>query len=199
RALAALDAEVGLPDRDLLRKVAFFKFGSADRIGAVSRKFADLEDLGKRGASITKAKTDKSFAWRELVWEASYAKFKKHPILGVGTGKLIYVQTQGYQDYIESRNIHNSFLAVMLQTGLLGLGVLVFFIYKNMRNLVKSFKKKKNQFYALSILGILIIYIISSLFQPYLETNLLAIFFWIALGLSRNLTNLRTYENFRNQ
>lgn len=146
-----------------------------------------VHDIEERGVSIINARADKSFNWRKLVWNTAYDDFKNNPVLGIGTGKLIYVQTQNYHDYVEIRNIHNSFLAILIQTGFLGFGILAYFLYKNIHDLMKALKKKTYQFYALSILGALVFYLGAIMFQPYLETNLLSIFFWIGLGLSREI------------
>lgn len=148
-----------------------------------------LSAVEERGSSIANAGADQSFAWRELVWNTAYDDFKNNPVLGIGTGKMVYIQTQNYRDFVEIRNIHNSFLSILIQMGLLGFGTLIFFLYKNISSLIKTLRKTHNQFYALAILGTLLVYLIAIMFQPYLETNLLAIFFWIALGLSRNLAN----------
>ncbi len=150
--------------------------------------------LEERGTSIVNAQEDKSFTWRELVWKTAYTNFQRHPILGIGTGKLIYVQTQNYRNFIALRNIHNSFLAIMIQLGLVGLGLFLSFLYQNIHQLIKFLKKNINQFQSFSLLGMLVFYLVVINFQPYLETNLLAIFFWIVLGLSRNLV-LNKYQN----
>lgn len=152
-----------------------------------------ISALVERGSSIAKASSDESFAWRELVWSAAYHDFKNNPIFGIGTGKMVYVETHSYRDSIEVRNIHNSYLAIMIQLGLLGFGMLIVFIYKNMRYLTSSLSKKKDSFYTLAILSVLVVYLAALFFQPYLETNLLAIFFWMSLGLSRNIASGR-YE-----
>jgi O-antigen ligase len=146
-----------------------------------------MNAIAERGSSIANASADESFVWRELVWSAAYHDFKNDPVFGIGTGKMVYVETRNYRDYIEVRNIHNSYLAVLIQLGLLGFGMLVILIYKNIYQLISSLSKNKDQFYALAILGVLVIYLTALFFQPYLETNLLAIFFWMGLGLSRNI------------
>ena len=146
------------------------------------------EAVLQRGASIGNAGNDESFAWRKLVWNASYKEFKNNPILGIGTGKKVYAETESYRDYIEVRNIHNSYLSILIQLGILGIGMFLLFLYSNIKELVRSIVKKENLFYKFSILGALSIFVISLCFQPYLETNLLSIFFWIALGLSRKIS-----------
>ena len=150
-----------------------------------------ISAVAERGSSIVSASSDESFAWRELVWSAAYHEFRNDPLFGIGTGKLVYVETHSYRDFIEVRNIHNSYLAIIIQLGLLGFGIFILFIYRNIRNLICSLIKNKNQFYALAILGVLTIYLSALMFQPYLETNLLAIFFWMSLGLSRNIAHGR--------
>ncbi len=150
----------------------------------IQKTVATLEE---RGVSIANAQQDESFAWRELVWKTAYTDFQKHPILGIGTGKSIYVQTQNYRSFVTLRNIHNSYLAIMIQLGLVGLGLLIGFLYQNIKSLIKFLKKRVDQFQTFSLLGMLIVYLVVINFQPYLETNLLAIFFWIILGLSHNL------------
>ncbi|MFA6160294.1 MAG: O-antigen ligase family protein [Parcubacteria group bacterium] len=142
----------------------------------------------QRGASIGKAKTDESFAWRKLVWNASYKEFQKNPILGIGTGKKVYAETESYRDYIEVRNIHNSYLSIFIQLGILGIGIFLLFLYSNIKELIQSITIRENIFYKFSVLGALSIFVIALCFQPYLETNLLSIFFWIALGISRKIT-----------
>lgn len=146
------------------------------------------EAVFQRGASIGNASSDESFAWRKLVWNASYKEFKKNPILGIGTGEKIYAEMENYHDYIEVRNIHNSYLSILIQLGVLGLGIFLLFLYSNLKTLVKGLKEKENIFYKFSVLGALSIFLVALCFQPYLETNLLSIFFWMALGLSQKIT-----------
>src|SRR5690554_6674805 len=48
-ALAALDAQIGLPDRDLKRNVALLPLGCSGRIGAICRQSADGEEIALTG------------------------------------------------------------------------------------------------------------------------------------------------------
>lgn len=140
----------------------------------------------ERTTSLANVSADESFTWRSLVWNSAYAEFKHNPLLGIGTGKRIYAETRTYKDFIEVRNIHNSFLAVMIQLGVVGLGLLVWFVYHNLKNLLRfSSDDAAVNFYKFSVFGVLVMYLAALPFQPYLETNLLSIFFWLALGLVR--------------
>lgn len=140
----------------------------------------------ERTTSLANVSADESFAWRSLVWNSAYAEFKQNPLLGTGTGKRIYAETKTYKDFIEVRNIHNSFLAIMIQLGIAGLGLFVWFVYHNMKNLLRfSSADVAVNFYKFSVFGVLVMYLAVLPFQPYLETNLLSIFFWLTLGLAR--------------
>lgn len=141
--------------------------------------------LSQRASSLASVAGDESFSWRSLVWESAYAEFKHNPILGIGTGHKIYVETINYRDFVEIRNIHNSYLAILIQLGLLGASIIFYFFYKLVKTLLRSRGDEKYEFYKFSVLSVLGIFILSIPFQPYLETNLLAIFFWMSLGLAR--------------
>jgi len=144
--------------------------------------------VAQRGASIGNAPADESFAWRELVWSAAYKEFRDDPIFGIGTGKKVYVERNDYRDYVEVRNIHNSYLSILIQLGILGLGIFLLFIFFQIKKLIQEILNNKKDFYAVSALGVVALLLMSLNFQPYLETNLLSVFFWISLGIAGKLT-----------
>jgi len=146
--------------------------------------------LLERTKSISQFRTDESFSWRNLVWSGAYHELRQDIISGIGTGKLIYVESENYRDYVEIRNIHNSYLSVFIQLGLLGFLPLVIFLFFSVKN-VWQIKNEKIDLYKFSVLAIIAVYLVALMFQPYLETNLLAIFFWISLGLGRQLTEIK--------
>lgn len=148
--------------------------------------------LSQRAFSLASVAGDESFSWRSLVWESAYAEFKHNPILGIGAGHKIYVETVNYRDFVEIRNIHNSYLAILIQLGLVGASIILYFFYKLVKALLGSRVDEEYEFYKFSILSVLGIYILSIPFQPYLETNLLAIFFWMSLGLARILPEMKS-------
>ncbi len=149
-----------------------------------------LEAVSQRAASLASVSADESFAWRGLVWKSAFERFKTNPVLGIGTGQMIYVETEDYKAFIEFRNIHNSYLAILIQLGIVGFGLFFYFVYKNIQYLFRSNGNDAYEYYKFSILSVLGIFLVSIPFQPYLETNLLAIFFWIALGLARALPEI---------
>lgn len=146
--------------------------------------------VSQRAASLSSVSADESFSWRNLVWNSAYKKFKANPIFGVGTGEKVYVEKDGYKDFIEIRNIHNSYLAILIQFGFVGFGFFAYFVWGVVRNLIRSSGNNQYMFYKFSILSVIGIYLVSISFQPYLESNLLAIFFWMSVGLARVLPSI---------
>ncbi|MFA4817307.1 MAG: O-antigen ligase family protein [Parcubacteria group bacterium] len=164
-------------------------------------KISDYKNLAEetilvRASSLGNTSGDESLSWRKLVWQSVYEKWKTSPLIGVGTGQLVYVETETYKEFIEARNIHNSLFAILLQTGLIGIFVFFYFVYAVVKNLFKAKAAPEYKFALLSMIGL---YLIVIMFQPYLEANMLGIFFWIVLGLARVLPEIKTYENFRNK
>jgi O-antigen ligase len=149
-----------------------------------------LNTVRERTESLIDINSDDSFSWRNLVWNSAYQSYRHTPLFGIGTGRTIYVENEYYQDFIEVRNIHNSYLAILIQLGIMGIGLFLTFISITSRDLIK-FNVLDLRHYKISLLSILVFYLAVFLFQPYLETNLLALFFWINLGLIRVLPELK--------
>lgn len=147
----------------------------------------------KRTDSFLKYAKDESFSWRNTVWSEAFKIYERNPLLGFGFGRNLYVETENYRDFVEARNIHNSPIALLVQSGLVTLIIFIIFIYKNFIQLIK--KTEKN-WIDISVLIIFINYLIAFLFQPYLETNMLGIFFWIILGIIRALASI-TPTNYK--
>lgn len=163
-------------------------------------KLADksLSSMNERvGSLFSDFSTDESFSWRELVWKESLKEYVRNPLWGMGFGQKVYVESDGYKDFVEVRNIHNSWLVLLFQGGLLVFLFFVFFIFSLFFRLVKIREKSWQD---ILLIVLLLNYLILAIFQPYWETNMLAVFFWIILGLIgvNNLVNLN-YENSRNK
>ena len=146
--------------------------------------------IGSRVTSITNT-DDESFVWRGTVWQESAKEFAKDPIFGIGFGKKVSVEIGTYHDFVEVRNMHNSFLVILVQMGILGFVLFATLIgILGWKVLRYKFKDQVMQMGAYIVLGILVFQLAAFMFQPYLEANLLGIFFWINLGMLR-----RIYEN----
>lgn len=144
--------------------------------------------ISNRAISVTNSE-DESIAWRSVVWQQTFDQYKKNPVFGIGLGKKVSVEIGDYKDFVEVRNIHNSFLVLFVQMGIVGVGLLAFLIY----SLLKDNQKKADtsgfgNTVKYATIGILVLQLVAFMFQPYLETNLLGIFFWINLGIMRSVS-----------
>ena len=138
--------------------------------------------ISERVGSFVDVKQDSSFSWRNLAWREALVRYSHNPIYGLGFGEMLDLEKQNYHDFVEVRNIHNSWLVLVVQSGLVISVVFALFI----TSIIKTFfKKQRDKEWTEIVVSILIInYFFLALFQPYLETNMLGIFFWILLGLS---------------
>ncbi|HAT75032.1 MAG TPA: hypothetical protein DCS28_03270, partial [Candidatus Moranbacteria bacterium] len=160
----------------------------------LSKSFENIQEaISQRSVSIIRANKDESFVWRKIVWESAWKEYQQNMFFGIGTGQKVSVENGGYRDFVEVRNMHNSYLTILAQFGILGSGLFLYFIFTLLKNLIKS-GNIKTDFYKMSFLSVLAVYSVAFVFQPYLETNLLAVFFWINLGLIRIVSD-QNYEN----
>lgn len=156
---------------------------------------------GKRFVSTAQVSSDESLNWRKSVWQATWKEFRHSLIFGLGYGKKVSVEIgTKYKDFVEIRNIHNSLLTIFIQMGLwsAGLFLALFYLlakpaYRSLKNSVGSLSQDV-RFLQLVFLALFVNYLVAFLFQTYLETNLLGIFFWIILGALRITNQVRIYE-----
>ncbi len=178
-------------------------FPESEATGTVGH---NLAVIGERIVSIGNS-TDESLAWRGAVWESALARFSEHPFFGIGFGASVPVEMGDYRQYVEVRNMHNSWLALLIQTGFVGFVLLGGYILSLVIALLRI---RINDDFLRSVrfvlLGLLFFQGLVFFSQPYLETNLLGIFFWITLGLMRAVISFtgvsfpkNLYEDSRSQ
>lgn len=150
-----------------------------------------LASIGDRLISLTVLADDTSAAWRNDLWRDARDLWEKNPLLGIGLGKSILIDWGEYKNFEEVRNIHNSPLAIMVQMGLIGLLAFLAFVVSVFSAVWKKIYLDYDlKPYYLGIGAGVVVFLLASLFQPYLETNLLGIWLWLFLGLLRTSTNL---------
>ncbi|MDD3607520.1 MAG: O-antigen ligase family protein [Candidatus Moranbacteria bacterium] len=134
-----------------------------------------------RVVSLLDSSGDDSFSWREDTWQGALDVYVEHPFLGVGLGKKLAIDEGYSRGFVEVRNIHNSLLVLLTQTGLVVFAIFFSIVISVFKKLFHTRGKWKSD----SLAVLIFFFLFVSLFQPYLETNLLAIFFWMMLGLAR--------------
>ncbi len=146
-----------------------------------------VEAVSTRFSSIG-SNTDTSISWRGSTWGSAFIALSESPFLGLGFGVRIPVESGDYRDFIEIRNIHNSWLALLVQMGIVNF--LLFFLFLFSLSF-KTFRASLSLPFLvglrIALLTIVVYQVIVFLAQPYLETNLMGIFFWITLGMINTL------------
>lgn len=158
----------------------------ASDIGTAFRSMSDV--VIERAVSIGST-TDESISWRGSTWQSAFAKLSANPAFGTGLGLHIPVESGDYRDFVEIRNIHNSWLALLVQMGIVGFALLALAVALMTW---RAYRLKPETEFAAALRIVLLTLIayqaIVLLAQPYLETNLTGIFFWMTLGLLKTLT-----------
>lgn len=138
-----------------------------------------------RVGSVSDLSVDTSATWRVMVWQVAFERWLENPAFGVGFGQAITIGGTDWQTNEFIRNIHNSPLAIAVQTGLVGIGLLVLWLYTIFNYGFQTLRNHRDYTLIAGLIAALAVLIFSSLFQPYLETNLTGIFLWIIAGLIR--------------
>lgn len=136
--------------------------------------------------------TDESFIWRQAVWESALYRFQENPLFGVGFGVSVPVELGDYRQFVEIRNMHNSWLALLIQTGTFGLLLMLLFLGTIFLKLYRrKFETASLTGLRLVMLAVIFFQCLVFFSQPYLEANLLGIFFWISLGMAYSLSRIQ--------
>jgi O-antigen ligase len=162
--------------------------------GQLQSAFSGISD---RLLSATELEEDTSATWRGDVWGQARKKWEQNPILGIGFGHSVLIDKDDWRTFEEIRNIHNSPLTITIQMGIIGIIILISFVISVLFYAWKNFfRLNELKPYYIGFSAIIIAFIISSLFQPYLETNLMGIWFWLSLGIIRAMTLIKNdHEN----
>ncbi|MDD2766539.1 MAG: O-antigen ligase family protein [Candidatus Moranbacteria bacterium] len=149
-----------------------------------------VETVSLRLTSIGST-ADTSISWRGSTWSSAFSALSENPLFGTGFGVRIPVESGEYRDFVEIRNIHNSWLALLVQMGVLGYVVLSIFLFDLISRIWRiSFLSPFLEALRMALLTLVCYQGVVFLAQPYLETNLTSIFFWLTLGLIQTLLTL---------
>lgn len=144
------------------------------------------EDILLRFQSIDILESnDPSGLWRLFLWQKAYSLLAASPIIGSGYGLSITFDYLGFPTQSELRSLHNSFLAIAIQMGILGAASFALIQFKIVVDFFRHIRITSGIVRAVFIGSALslVYFLINANFGVYFELNLLLIFFWIVLGL----------------
>jgi len=138
-----------------------------------------------------------AYVQRFLIWEAAYSMFKESPLLGHGWGnfEIIYPFHQGKFLKIEkyspfrthANNAHNEILEVVSQTGIVGLGIYIWFFILFFKLGIDNYRKltgEHEKVVALGLLGSILGMLVDNLLNVSLHFPMPALLFWVWMGLA---------------
>jgi O-antigen ligase len=91
-------------------------------------------DAAATGESSQDGYLNEGFSVRRRVWSTGIQMIFEHPILGVGAAAFAPAAVGRIGDNIGYKGAHNSFIQVGAELGLLGLALLVYLLYRAIRN-----------------------------------------------------------------
>lgn len=142
-----------------------------------------LQPFVERVTTFSLNPEDESAQFRLKSWGAAWNSFTENPIFGAGLDAKLNIEVNDFRQTIDARDVHNSFLTILVETGLLGLAPLVLLIIlaiTNGRRALKQINKKPH--YLLAFLLGFVAFVAAANFGVYFETNITVIFFWIFLA-----------------
>jgi O-antigen ligase len=130
---------------------------------------------------------DSSFHWRLTVWKVGFSAWITHPFLGLGLGYRITGLENNWPFDIALREIHNDYLAMLYQMGVVGLIAVLEFIvflwynfFRERSYLLDNDPLDGRLFF--SFWSMTILFMIGFLVSVYWDVNFFVIWWWIAIA-----------------
>lgn len=157
----------------------------ASALGSAVAHF--LDPLLARITSLGNVTEDLSALWRLKLWQTAFARFWESPLLGIGFGQEITFDVRGFISTVRVRDLHNSLFGLLVQMGMIGFALFVALqvaliagYLRHRTRLLSAIRPFVDGAFAAYVA-----FLVASNFQPYLETNILNVFFWLLLGIIR--------------
>jgi len=154
-----------------------------------------------------------NISWRFVLWERALYMFKQSPIFGVGFGRFndIGFPSSRLNDFsfqnlhvfagyprivsffmdskfdFSNAHAHNSYLNYLAETGIVGLGLIIFFWILIFKKVLSAYNKTQNEFSKkvfLSCMGSIVVLFTLSLFENYFSATTVMMFISMVSSLS---------------
>ena len=125
---------------------------------------------------------EQSISLRLFYSQTSFLIIQEYPLLGIGVGNFVW-EIRQMLDLLSSwmhQPVHNIYLLIASETGLIGLFIFLMFLYQLLRQFSKKLKDKKSYLLLLVVCAFLIFGLFDHFFWTLQQGQLM---FWIALGL----------------
>lgn len=139
-------------------------------------------------------------AWRFVMWIRLLTLWSSSPIFGVGFSYDFATQEPWGVMTEERIDPHNSYVAILARTGIVGLGLVLYVLWSVGRLLIRlkrGMRQNSDLFLADSLLGCLTAVAVYASMNVILETPYHGIFFWLLMGMAGTLAEYESKRNHR--
>ncbi|MBI5621333.1 O-antigen ligase family protein [Candidatus Falkowbacteria bacterium] len=133
---------------------------------------------------VTTDGADSSAVWRLASWYRAWEVFGDHWLTGIGLGETISFAIGELDFTVEVRELHNDFIGLAVQLGVMGIFVGLSLLYRYLRGFVSAYRRCSAAYrpYLLTFFALAAMFLWSANFGTYFDTNMLVIFFWFFLA-----------------
>ncbi len=143
-----------------------------------------LYSLRFRFISFIHSAGDSSAVWRVAAWHRAWELWQANWLAGIGFGQLMTFSI-GENDFaVPVREVHNSFIAIIVQMGLAGLISLLALLVSGLRAYRQGLRQLRGRWQQalIGFAGLVLLFLVAANFGTYFSINLLVIFFWLCLA-----------------
>lgn len=144
-------------------------------------KYYDFNDIKFVRRLTTSETTLSSWQWRNKMWQEMTSYVYDSPIIGYGIDSYKTLREKQIKDAYESTYAHNDYFRLLIELGIIGILLYINLIFQTLRNIFKKFLQTKNYKYLISFIGVLIIFLISSV-DNILDTTSLLWIVWVYIA-----------------
>jgi O-antigen ligase len=144
--------------------------------------------------------TEQSVSLRAFYNQVAFSIIKEHPWLGIGFGNFVW-ETRQMLDLLSSwihQPVHNLYLLIANETGLLGLVVFLVFIWRLLRQFNGQFRSWAPNKLGIQLLTFIVFaFLFIALFDHFFWTLQQGqLVFWLALGLMAGQASRKRKDSF---
>ncbi len=187
----------------MLVLMGYFKFSNIVKMGAVlfiaalviNFTYSEIDLVGfvqERLIALTDPTEDETANWRYLVWQDALEQSKAFILEGKGLGN--YFSTRLPNGAVVEVMLHNQYIQLIYQVGVIGLVLYLAFLIQMYRRLRTTYRETHDPFYQMiTLLNMVIIVSVSAYYIAYEYEP----FTWLFVGLGLSVTmSHREQKNF---
>jgi O-antigen ligase len=177
-----------------------FSWGYSLVNGHLPREFSRYAYILKERINVANVVelNDSSFGWRWAAWQGGAAMWARQPVFGIGLGQSVVFPYEVTFFEIFTRDLHNDYLGILLQLGLVGAGIVIWWFGVILQTLSRLWRKRmeldifrRRLTFTAGCWALLFMVCFSV--SVYWDVNLFIIWWWLALSAVRWLL----VESFR--